>query len=136
MQHEEGQDGHVQRIGGQTSNKPSQNTIGPRPRRSGAVARLSDDQLNVMKEGRPGARNNARLVLELGTEIKACVEMMSGAVWVIDRLQAAGWKVQIADPRKVRAVAPLACKTDKVDARAIRARRSRPGARAVDPSAG
>jgi len=61
----------------------------------------------------------ARLVLELGTDIEACVEMMSGAVWVRDRLQAAGWKVQIADPRKVRAVAPLACKTDKVDARVL-----------------
>ncbi len=61
----------------------------------------------------------AKLVLRLGGDVKACVEMMSGAVWVRDRLQAAGWQVQIADPRKVRAVAPLACKTDKVDARVL-----------------
>jgi transposase len=61
----------------------------------------------------------ARLVLQLGVEVRACVEMMSGAVWVRDRLQATGWDVQIADPRKVRAVAPLACKTDKVDARVL-----------------
>ena len=27
----------------------------------------------------------ARLVLELGTEVEPCVEMMSGAVWVRDR---------------------------------------------------
>jgi transposase len=58
-------------------------------------------------------------VLQLGTEVKACVEMMRGAVWVRDRLQAAGWEVGVADPRKVRAVAPLACKTDKVDARVL-----------------
>ena len=61
----------------------------------------------------------ARLVLELGTEAEACVEMMSGAVWVRDRLQSAGWQVKIAHARKVREVAPLACKTDKVDARVL-----------------
>jgi transposase len=61
----------------------------------------------------------ARLVLELGTEAEACVEMMSGAVWVRDRLQAAGWQVKVAHAGKVRDVAPLACKTDKVDARVL-----------------
>ena len=40
----------------------------------------------------------AKLVLSLGTEVKGCVEMMSGAVWVRDRLQAAGWEVQVAFP--------------------------------------
>lgn len=61
----------------------------------------------------------ARLVIELGVEVTACVEMMSGAVWVRDRLQAAGWRVLIADARKVKNVAPLACKTDRVDARVL-----------------
>jgi transposase len=61
----------------------------------------------------------ARLVLTLGTEVSACVEMMSGAVWVRDQLAAAGWEVQVAHARKVRDVAPLACKTDKVDARVL-----------------
>jgi transposase len=61
----------------------------------------------------------ARLVLDHGTVVKACVEMMSGAVWVRDQLAAAGWQVQIAHARKVRDVAPLACKTDKVDARVL-----------------
>src|SRR4051794_7832113 len=45
--------------------------------------------------------------------------MMSGAIWVRDQLTAAGWRVQIAHARKVRDVAPLACKTDKVDARVL-----------------
>ncbi len=44
---------------------------------------------------------------------------MSGAIWVRDLLAAAGWRVQIAHARKVRDVAPLACKTDKVDARVL-----------------
>jgi transposase len=61
----------------------------------------------------------ARLVARLGPDVKACVEMMSGAVWVRDRLQAGGWTVEIADARKVKAVASLAAKTDKVDARVL-----------------
>lgn len=61
----------------------------------------------------------ARLVLRLGTEVKACVEMMSGALWVKDQLELAGWSVEVAHARKVRDIAPLACKTDKVDARVL-----------------
>ena len=61
----------------------------------------------------------AKLVLSLGTEVQACVEMMSGAVWVRDQLHCAGWEVKVAHARKVRDVAPLACKTDKVDARVL-----------------
>lgn len=61
----------------------------------------------------------ALLVLKVGTEVKACVEMMSGAVWVRDQLALAGWEVKVAHARKVRDVAPLACKTDKVDARVL-----------------
>ncbi len=61
----------------------------------------------------------AKLVLGLGSDVRACVEMMSGAVWVRDRLQSAGWQVEVADARKVKGLAPLACKTDKVDARVL-----------------
>ena len=37
----------------------------------------------------------ARLVLKLGREVRACVEMMNGADWVRDRLNA-GWRVEVA----------------------------------------
>jgi transposase len=57
--------------------------------------------------------------VRLGAEVKACVEMMSGAVWVRDELCACGWQVEVADARKVKAIAPLACKTDRVDARVL-----------------
>jgi transposase len=75
----------------------------------------------ISSEGLIPANENglARLVLEQGTDVRAVVEMMSGAVWVRDRLEASGWKVQVAHARKVRDVAPLACKTDKVDARVL-----------------
>jgi transposase len=75
----------------------------------------------IAAEGRITADRDglARLVLELGAEVKACVEMMSGAVWVRDELCACGWQVEVADARKVKTVAPLAAKTDKVDARLL-----------------
>lgn len=61
----------------------------------------------------------AKLVHALGADVRGCVEMMSGAVWVRDRLTACGWQIEIAEPRKVKALAPLACKTDRVDARVL-----------------
>jgi transposase len=61
----------------------------------------------------------ARLVHKLGPDAYGCVEMMSGAVWVREQLQACGWQFAVADARKVKAIAPLACKTDKVDARVL-----------------
>jgi transposase len=59
------------------------------------------------------------LVRELGGEVKACVEMMSGAVWVRDQLVACGWQVEVADARKAKALAPLTAKTDTIDARLL-----------------
>ena len=59
------------------------------------------------------------LIARLGSEALACIEMMSGASWVRDRLQAGGWIVQIADARKAKAVGSLAAKTDKLDARVL-----------------
>lgn len=60
-----------------------------------------------------------RLVARLGPDVEGCIEMMSGAVWVRDRLTGCGWRIEIADARKVKAIAPLACKTDRVDARVL-----------------
>jgi transposase len=38
---------------------------------------------------------------------------------VHDRLEELGWDVLIADAAKVKGLAPLACKTDKIDARVL-----------------
>ena len=40
---------------------------------------------------------------------------MNGARFVHDQLELAGWQVEIADAQKVKGLAPLACKTDKID---------------------
>jgi len=41
---------------------------------------------------------------------------MNGARFVHDQLELAGWEVEIADAQKVKGLAPLACKTDRIDA--------------------
>src|SRR5882724_5185034 len=46
----------------------------------------------------------------------AAIESMNGARFVHDRLELAGWDVEIADAQKVKGLAPLACKTDRIDA--------------------
>src|SRR5437763_5849838 len=75
----------------------------------------------IAGEGRIAADRDglAGLVVALGDEVVAGVEVMSGALWVRDELVACGWQVEVADARKVKTVAPLAAKTDKVDARLL-----------------
>jgi transposase len=48
--------------------------------------------------------------------IRAAIESMNGARFVHDRLELQGWQVEIADAQKVKGLAPLACKTDRIDA--------------------
>jgi transposase len=48
--------------------------------------------------------------------VRAAIESMNGARFVHDRLEQAGWEVEIADALKVKGLAPLACKTDRIDA--------------------
>jgi transposase len=47
--------------------------------------------------------------------VVAVIESMSGARFVHDQLERAGWDVRIADAQKARGLAPLACKTDRID---------------------
>ena len=48
--------------------------------------------------------------------IRAAIESMNGARFVHDQLELFGWQVEIADAQKVKGLAPLACKTDRIDA--------------------
>ena len=48
--------------------------------------------------------------------VRAVIESMNGARFVHDTLELAGWEVAIADAQKVKGLAPLACKTDRIDA--------------------
>src|SRR4051794_4751870 len=79
------------------------------------------DEHGALREGAIAADQDgvARLAFTLGgdEEVRGCIEMMSGAVWVRDQLALVGWDIRLADARKVKSIAPLACKTDRVDAR-------------------
>ena len=54
-----------------------------------------------------------------GEQVRAAIESMNGARFVHDQLELAGWQVQIADAARVKGLAPLACKTDRIDARVL-----------------
>ena len=61
-------------------------------------------------------RRLARRIDEVHAEpVSAVVESMTGARLVHDTLEQEGWSVEIADAQKVKGLAPLACKTDKID---------------------
>jgi transposase len=89
-------------------------------RRKLDVCLLSDsgehlDQLAVPPDV-DALRTLARRIEEVhGEPVSAVVESMTGARLVHDTLEACGWDVEIADAQKVKGLAPLACKTDKID---------------------
>jgi transposase len=51
-----------------------------------------------------------------GQPIRAAIESMNGARFVHDQLELRGWEVEIADAARAKGLAPLACKTDRIDA--------------------
>jgi len=58
----------------------------------------------------------ARLAGRLGdAEVLGVIESMTGARFVHDQLELHGWDVRIADAAKAGGIAPLACKTDRID---------------------
>src|SRR3954465_11343576 len=54
-----------------------------------------------------------------GLRVRAVIESMTGARFVHDTLEEHGWEVLVADAQEVKGLAPLACKTDKIDARVL-----------------
>jgi transposase len=77
------------------------------------------DQL-VSPPDRDALRTLARRIEETHREpVAAVIESMTGARFVHDTLEAEGWDVEIADAAKVKGLAPLACKTDKIDSQVL-----------------
>jgi len=71
-------------------------------------------ELQMAPEGGELRRLASRYLVE--GPVRAVIESMNGARFVHDTLELAGWDVEIADAVKVRGLAPLACKTDRIDA--------------------
>ncbi len=63
-----------------------------------------------------GLASLAYRIGEFGQPVTAVIESMNGARFIHDQLELRGWTVEIADAVKVKGFAPLACKTDKIDA--------------------
>src|SRR5712691_3052977 len=93
-------------------------------RRKVDVCLLSDegehlDQL-VSPPDADALRGLARRIEETHREpVCAVIESMTGARLVHDTLEQEGWNVEIADAQKVKGLAPLACKTDKIDSQVL-----------------
>ena len=82
---------------------------------------LLDEDGQLVRRGvaspdRGGLTRLASDVEDLGGPVMAAIESMNGARFVHDTLELAGWDVEIADAQKVKGLAPLACKTDRIDA--------------------
>jgi transposase len=81
--------------------------------RGGLIGRL---RVPVDRDGLYGL---TRRVAVHGEPVRGVVESMNGARFLHDELVAHGWEVLIADAQRVKGLAPLACKTDKIDARVL-----------------
>jgi transposase len=76
------------------------------------------EEFAVVPDG-DGLRGLVRRVGRHGAPVRGVLESMTGARFVHDTLEQLGWEVLIADAQKVKGLAPLACKTDKIDARVL-----------------
>jgi transposase len=83
-------------------------------------ARRRDGELVERGSLPPDADGLRMLVRRLGdADVVAVIESMNGARFVHDQLELHGWDVRIADAAKAKGLAPLACKTDAIDARVL-----------------
>jgi transposase len=87
------------------------------------VCLLSDRGELVAETAAPpdadGLRGLVGRVARYRQPVRAVIESMNGARFVHDRLEELGWEVLVADAQKVKGLAPLACKTDRIDARVL-----------------
>jgi len=92
-------------------------------RRRVDVCLLSDRGELVAETAAPadvdGLRGLVERVAGHRQPVRAVIESMNGARFVHDSLEELGWEVLVADAHKVKGLAPLACKTDKIDARVL-----------------
>jgi transposase len=69
----------------------------------------------------PDADGLRRLVERVGSQgrVRGVIESMTGVRFVRDTLHELGWELLVADAQKVKGLAPLACKTDRIDAEVL-----------------
>jgi transposase len=93
-------------------------------RRKLDVCLLDDDGAELAQLVAPPDANGVRaLAAKINDAYRepvcAVIESMTGARTVHDTLEQEGWSVEIADAQKVKGLAPLACKTDRIDSKVL-----------------
>jgi transposase len=73
-------------------------------------------EVTAVRPDADALRTLASHVQRHGQAVTATIESMTGSRFVHDQLEMAGWDVAIGDAVKVKGLAPLAAKTDKIDA--------------------
>jgi transposase len=73
-------------------------------------------EVTAVRPDADALRTLVRSIAGHGQEVTAAIESMTGARFVHDQLELVGWDVEIADAQKVKGIAPLAAKTDRIDA--------------------
>jgi transposase len=73
-------------------------------------------ELTAVRPDADALRDLARVVARHGEPVEAAIESMNGARFVHDTLERHGWDVAIADAQRVKGLAPLIAKTDRIDA--------------------
>ena len=81
--------------------------------------RVPTVEVTAVRPDADALRTLAARVQRHGQEVTAAIESMTGARFVHDTLERYGWDVAIADAVKAKGLAPLAAKTDKIDARVL-----------------
>src|SRR5271157_1927776 len=76
-------------------------------------------EVSAVRPDADALRTLANRILCHGQEVSAVIESMTGSRFVHDTLERLGWEVAIADPVKAKGLAPLAAKTDKIDAHVL-----------------
>ena len=76
-------------------------------------------EVTAVRPDADALRTLASVVARHGHEVTAAIESMTGVRFVHDQLELAGGDVAIGDAAKVKGIAPLAVKTDKIDARVL-----------------
>ena len=94
-------------------------------------------EVTAVRPDADALRTLAALVSRHGQPVTGVIESMNGARFIHDQLERWDWDVEVADAVKVKGLAPLAAKTDKIDAKVLAelARRDLvPGIWLPDPS--
>jgi transposase len=76
-------------------------------------------EMTAVRPDADALRTLASVIGRHGQEVTGVIESMNGARFVHDALERQGWDVEIADAVKVKGLAPLAAKTDRIDARVL-----------------